>query len=310
MPSSNPKSNKYNLNSLLATYAVGPSPGPSTAPSTSPSNTPPAGGSLGSGNTPNGTPSFSPQSARDSLANFLGSIYTQKLESEPDYASYHDDFKLEDFVDQIAGWVDRTYEPTSTGSHNDIIMKKAPFYSPTELHMLPAIDDDLYALFIPQITSRLTSSININTMNEALLRSIATNMSAEEAKAFFVFRDSDEDDNQFKATADFFTYLSKNVAAFKESQAVTTLQTSLAARNLVLVTDESEFKITIVAQVNQSTKTIEAWVSLGSAPPPTPGSAAAIKAAAQPPAQIGGVNTAGTALSSDPGLRVTYMRIY
>ena len=40
----------------------------------------------------------------------------------------------------------------------------------------------------------------------------------DEVKAFFKFRDSEEDDNYFKSEDDFFKYLQTNIGAFANNQ--------------------------------------------------------------------------------------------
>jgi general secretion pathway protein K len=168
------ESGRYNLNLLLASFLP---PEPTSTPSPT---QPPAGAG---GTNPNGPPdpnasptptpsrSFGPQQARDSLAEYLQTLFNNKAEADPDFAAdYRDTHLIDDLVDNIAGWADFSYERKSqTG---DIPMKRAPFYSLTELHMIPGMDDQLYELFAPNLTVSRTPGINVNTMTEATLRAL------------------------------------------------------------------------------------------------------------------------------------------
>jgi type II secretory pathway component PulK len=286
------ESSKYNLNSILSNYAASPTPGGS----------PPLTGASSSPNQPLASASFNPDVARESLGTFLNQIWLRKLELDPDFASSYRDLRMEDLLTGIVSWADRTYDRRVSSNLERFPPKKEPFYSLTELHMVPLIDDELYKLFAPSLTVSTTDGVNINTMQEMTLRALVPNMTKEEAAEFFKFRDSEESDNQFKSADDFYGYLTKFVNAYRgNQQAVDQLKTDLASRNIFLITDETEFKITVQAQVNTATRKIEAWVTLGTGSPnPTSSSTP------PPPAQ-GGVIT--TPPPADSGLKITYMRI-
>ena len=171
---------------------------------------------------------------------------------------------MDDFMDAVVSWADPSYERKNAGMRDPYPMKHAPFYSISELHMLPGMDDQLYDMFAPTLTVANTPGININTMQEGTLRAIlpAQGISDEEVKDFFKFRDDPEVDNTFNSPDDFYTYLKNSVSAYKSDTAIGNLKADLAKRNIHLITDESEFKITVTATVNQSTRKIEAWVTL------------------------------------------------
>lgn len=291
------ESSKYNLNMLLAPFAPTGATGP-TAP-TGPAGQPQAP------KAPTG-PAFDPQAARNSLGEYLYQILVNKTEADPEFAADYRDFKIEELVDSISGWADLTYERRSSGNRDVYPQKRGPFYSLSELHMLPEMDDRLYDLFAPALTVSVTPGINVNTMNETTLRALVPQITDEEAKEFFKYRDSEEEDNQFKDSESFFKWILGNVAAFRGDQAeLTRFKESLTKRNIRIVVDETEFKITVLAQVNQSTRLIEAWVTLGKQDKKATSTTGASPSPTATPAPGG----SGTSERPDPGLRITFMRI-
>lgn len=302
------ESSKYNLNLLIAGFAPTDKPNakPSSTPNPSPSGNPVPGPS------PSTTP-FDPQAARTSLAEFLFQLFTQKSETDPDFAGEYRDFRVDDLVDGIAGWADFTYERRLQGAKDTIPMKKAPFYSITELHLVPGMDDQLYDLFAPNLTANPTPGINVNTMAESMLKALVPAITDEEIKAFYKYRDSTEEDNLFKETDSFYKYLQTNVQSFRNSETeVTKFKEGLAKKQIRLVVDESEFRITVEATKGNSKRTLQAWVTLnalkssGSGAKPPGGLTGGAGTNARPP---GSTDISGAAPPPDPGLRITFMRI-
>lgn len=301
------ESAKYNLNLILAPFAP-------KAPSSSPSPTPASRVGYGNQPSPSPTPGFNPDDARQSLAQYFTDILNQKFEHDTDFADGYREFKIEELMYNIYAWADRTYQRPTSGNTDYVPLKQAPFYSVTELHMISPITDELYNLFTPTLTVQPTPGINVNTMTEFTLRALIPGLTQIEVDEFFKYRDSQDEDNNFTNQDDFFKYLTKNTQAYNTSQATDGLKSNLTKRNIRLVTDETQFKITVRANQNQATRVIEAWVTLGPAPPnqgstqsgmvlPTP--------KPNPVAGQGGADTTGggNANPDDPGLKITYMRI-
>jgi len=292
------ESSKYNLNMILPNFAPSPVPGPSASPTPNPPN--------GSNGTPAGTPNpvptgFNADEARKSLSDFLSALLNHKILDDPDLADVYRDVRVDELTDTIVSWADRKYERRTSSSHDPVPMKRAPFYSLTELHMLPNIDDDLYNLFTPNLTAGLTQGINVNTIQKPTLKALLPMMTDDEITEFYKYRDSEDVDNQFQDSDKFFDYISKTVAAFKSnSNLLTELKESFAKRNIIITVEETFFKITVKADVNQASRTIQAWVTLGSGSGPTP------QASGTPPvtSQPGQPNAV-----PDPGLKINFMRI-
>jgi hypothetical protein len=291
------ESSRYNLNLVLAPFApeAKPSPGPSASPSPAPQASPSPG------------PQFNPEDARNSLQEFLMQILDNKFKADPDFAAEYRDLRVEDLMDNLLAWADRTYEKKGSSGREDIKPKRAPFYSLSELHMIPPMDDQLYELFAPNLTVSTTPGINVNSMKRPTLRALIPQMTDEELDDFFKFRDSETEDNYFKSEDDFFKYVQDKVAAFRQDpEEIRRLREALAKRGIRLVTDETTFKITVRAEVNQAARLLEAWVTLLSqkdqgqpkdAPPP---------AGSPPPLSGPGPRTDEPPKS---GLKVTFMRI-
>ena len=299
------ESSKFNLNSILQGYASTPSPSPSPSPSTAPSAPPPPlPGTNGNPNpAPNPSPSFNPQAARDQLRAYLQQILDPKMEDDSEFRdAYSDSHLLDDLMDNIIGWADMSYERKSdTG---DIPMKRGPFYSVSELHMIPGMDDDLYNLFSPGLTAARTPGINANTMKDVTLRAFFPLGTKDEVEKFFKDRDSEETDGMFKSEDDLYKYIQANFQAYNRGTVLDDLRKLFTTNNVHFVTDETEFKITVQAQMNQSTRLIEAWVTLGSGGP-TPGASGSPKPSAP-------VTANGATLPSPapgPGVRIHFMRV-
>ncbi|MBI4924475.1 MAG: general secretion pathway protein GspK [Bdellovibrio sp.] len=290
---------KYNLNLLLPPL-VKSSPQPSSSPSSAAPSTPAASPSPSPSASPSQTATqptqtqgqFNAEVARKSLADYLWQILDQKFQSDPDFAMEYRDFKLDDLMENIIAWVDRTFESKSiSGAKKEIKPKRAPFYALSELHLIHPMDDTLFQLFSPALTVSYTQGININTMTEPVLRGLVSQMTKDEITAFFKFRDSQETDNQFKTEQDFFNYLQEKVSAFRKDQnEVKKFKDELVHKNIRMITDEVNYKITVQAKVNQTSRLLEAWVTLMD------------NNTQKSP-------VAGAVEENDPGLKITFLKI-
>lgn len=311
------ESSKYNLNLLLASFV--PKEIKKEDKSKKPDNTQTnTDNSQNTPTNPNQKPEehpFDPKEARESLQHYLAQILEQKFDKDTDFASEYRDFRLDELINNIAAWADRTFQSPNWGNDSVIPAKGAPYYSVSELHMVPMMDDKLFDLFSPYLTASPTPGINVNTMREATLRAIIPEVSDDEVKAFFEFRDSQEQDNQFKNPDEFFKYAQENFGRFaNKSENMDDFKQELEKRRIRLVTDETEFKITVRAQVNQSTKTIESYVTLvapNSTTPTTNNNNSNTNPSQPNTPPLVGPGGAGTLASKKEnfGLKVTFFRI-
>lgn len=249
------ESSRYNMNMVLAPFV--PQPVDKTSKEDKSESNPSAKPS------PSPTPTFSPEEAQKSLSDYLWQLFSQKSEKEPDFADENRNFRMDDFMDNYMAWVDPQYQRRGNGNQDVMAFKKAPFYTVSELRMIPLMSDELYDLFAPGLTASTTPGININTMKEPTLRAMFPNLTEEETKEFFKYRDSDEEDHSFKDEESFYKYVSTHFSAYQNTSVIEQLKADFSKRNIRIIVDETEFKITVTAEVNQSTRKIEAWVTLG-----------------------------------------------
>ncbi len=290
-----PESSKYNLNSILPGFMPAPKTTPSPGPSAQPSP----------------SPSYDPVTARADLGKFLEDILKDQFTSDQEFATEYRDFKVEELVDAIASWADKSYTALYPARNHPIKPKQSPFYSISELHMLPYMDDRLYDLFAPKLTTAILPGINVNHIEAQNLRAFFK-LSEEETKEFIKFRDDPEKDNSFKTDADFWSWLGANTAAYRSTQAVTDLKADLSKRGMRVITDEESFKISVQATSNNVTRTLIAWVEFDGSTAPLPGTPNSGNTTS-PSGPNSGANGNSAPSSGNPpsktGLRITFMRL-
>lgn len=293
----------FNLNTILPQYAAKPTT-PNPNPTPDPGNPAPTPN-------PTPTPAFDPESGRKSLSDFLLGLFQGKAEDDRDFADEYNDFKIDELMDEIVDWADITYEK-KFNRDGKFPSKKAPFYSVSELRMLPSMDDTLYDLFSPSLTTSPTPGINVNTLDKRTLKALIPNLTEEEVTEFFKFRDSETDDNRFIAPEDFWKYAKGAFSIFAGSDdRIKDFQAELTKKGIQIVTTESLFKITVEAKVDQSVKTLEAWITLISQRGPGSQSGESGSGGGAGSTDKSGVTGSGRggANETNRSMRVTFLRI-
>jgi hypothetical protein len=241
--------------------------------------------------------------AKESLMQQFEQILTDKRKSDPFYDDRYRDYNFEDFSHALFAWTDPFYQ-TQTQLKDDLTYKHGPFYSLTELHLLsPMLDDLLVDLFSPQFTAAPTAGLNVNKINQTVLKLIAPKMTDEELTEFFKYRDDPEADNSFKKIDDFYEQIKKAVA-YANDDGFKEFKQSLEDKQIKLILNEASFKIVVKAQVNQATRVIEAWVQLESPTPSRPGSTGATSSSSE-----SDPNNENSIEKSKSGLKISYIRI-
>ncbi len=290
------ESSRINLNSIVPGFAP-PAPSPSPSPG-SPSPTP--------GASPSPQPSFNPEQARQSLLETMNQIWNQKLEKEPSFSDDYRDFKVEDLVDNMVAWADRTYERRSRPTQESIDLKRAPFYTLSELRLMDQMDDTLYELFSPQFTVAGTTGVNVNTVQEGVLRILLPKITDDEVKEFFKVRDDPENPVSFNSPDEFYKLVKEKFASYGSDTVITALKEDHQKRSIYIITDENRFKISVQAQVNQATRLIEAWVELEETTETKSGASNSADSAA--PSTPLATPPPTNATQSKAGLKITFMR--
>lgn len=297
------QSSKFNLNSVLSTFAPSPTPAKNTGGGTGGSaggttggatgGTGGTGGNAAGGANPAATPVvFDSEVARDTLTNQIEQTLARKFEEDQRFRDRYRNLRAADLADEILGWNDLTFQSQAAQRSNEPF-KQAPFYDISELRYLPSMDDDLFNVLEAQFTAGVNSAINVNTIQEPVLQALIPTMIPEERKRFFEFRDNTggsgaagaqggggasggggnaggsagpqrpPNEIGFKTPDDFFKYIKENVATFANSQGrADDLRNQLTQRGITITTEESQFIVRIEATVQQTKRTLEAWVTL------------------------------------------------
>jgi hypothetical protein len=294
-------STRLNINSVLRGFqalATSSSASPSSASPSSPSPSP--------------SPSFDPEGAQKNLTDYMNGVLRARFETDPDFEQEYRDFRLDELMDHLFSWLDFTYQPKINSGKQVIPFKQGPFYTMSELRLIHPIDDTLFDLFAPTLTAQTTQGININLMGREVLRALIPQMTLEETQEFFEYRDNPQEDNQFKRVDDFYTYLEKSIGAFRgDKEEVSKFRAVLKSRNIELLIQENAFKISVRAQVNQSSRVWEAFVKLED--PPRAGTQSGTRGTPPPggfvPSDptLGGTPTPGAITPA--GLRIMFMRL-
>jgi hypothetical protein len=286
------QSAKFNLNSTIAAFAPAASPGASPSPSPgAKGGTVTTGTGDGSGDTSSGAasgspspgPAFNQDEARKLLGEQIRQSLAAKFEEDEKFRDRYRNLRPEELTEEIISWSDISYNSEQVASRVTIPLKYGPFYDVSELHYLPSVDDDVFNLLESQFTTGVASAINVNTIKEPVLAALVPQMTAEERKKFFEFRDNTgpsaddaaaksgtkdpgtdpSQDNTFKDEAAFFKYIQEKVAFFAGAGSkFDEFKNGLAQRGITITTEENNFIVRIEATINQTKRTLEAWVSV------------------------------------------------
>lgn len=256
------ESNKIGINSLIAAMAPAPAPSPSSRPNSRKRDEERTRRDDETDAKKKKTAKYDVEEARKGFRELLARIFDEKFKKDPDFANEYRDLEIDELYDNILGWIDFTYQPKNASGRQTIPYKRAPLYSLTELHMIHPVDDGIYNVLAENFTTLITPGINVNKIQEPMLRAILPGITDDEVIEFYKFRDSVEEDNTFKSADEFYKYIEKNVATYRSSTSLDELKTSLQKQGIQLLVDEQIFKITVVAEVNKATRILEAWVTL------------------------------------------------
>ena len=152
------QSSKFNLNSVLPTFAaLNPTGSPSPTPAGN-SSTPGTGGAGGATATATATPGATPTGfdatqARQLLGAQIKDMFEKKFLDDEKFRDQYRSYRIEDLTEDILGWCDLSYE-SPREQVTTLPFKKAPFYHISELHYLQSMDDEIYGLSIGSVFGR------------------------------------------------------------------------------------------------------------------------------------------------------------
>lgn len=299
------ESSKYNLNMILAPFVPKDAPTGTTGKTGTTGSTGSTGSTGVSGATGTTGPQFNAEEARKSLREVVGNILQPKFENDDEFADEYRNFDVDGLVENMVAWADKSYEGQNVSPDPVIPYKRAPYYSVSELHMVERMDDKLFDLLAPSFTASTTPGINVNTIEEPMLRALLPGITDEEVKEFFEYRDSSEQDNSFKDSKEFFQYLQTNIGVFRgDANEIKKFQELLTKRNIRIVVDETDFKIIVEAQVRTAKRTIEAYVTLEG-----DGQGSSKSSTGKTGPRVVGPGGAEQNQDKETGLRLTFMRV-
>ncbi|MEW6056749.1 MAG: type II secretion system protein GspK [Bdellovibrionota bacterium] len=287
------ESSKLNLNNLLVKEAA---PLPSASPGASPTPRP-ATTATTAQPTPSGSPS--PVEFIKVLEPAITTLIETKKDQDRDFADTYRNVTGQDVIDAIRAYIFPDTPGSNLPGFKPIKPKQAPFYSLTELHFIPGIDDQLYNLLESALTVYSTPGINVNTFTKQMLISLIPELQTmEEAEEVLRKRDDPDVGQPWASEEDFWKAIEQSAAGRNLNEVKDRFQKA----NLRVITEEQSFKISILANVGQATRRLEAFVTID----PNAGNQA--KNASSNPNNVinplPGVNVAGQPPNTDPNQKV------
>ena len=147
--------------------------------------------------------------------------------------------------------------------------KKAPMTSYHELYTLPGWTDDLAEMVQGEFTVHGAIMIDLNEINNTMLRLLIPSINDDEITDFFKYRDDTEDPHFFNSTDDFKNYI-VNQANLISSEDFDERFKNFEAQGLRFGPSPSLFQIKSSAQVGRATYNLIAYVVLPAKPVPPP----------------------------------------
>ncbi len=155
----------------------------------------------------------------------------------------------------------------ATGEFDQIAAnpKRAPFASMSEIYSLPGWDDDIVKLVKNEFNVHGAIMIDLNKITEKMLRLLLPNITDEEVKEFFEYRDDPEDPKFFNTKEDFKKYVVE-IGNISSSDDFDEKVTKFEQQGLKFGPSPSLFKVIAVGNKGRSTYTITAYVSMPAKP--------------------------------------------
>jgi general secretion pathway protein K len=260
------ESAKLNLNNLFGQIPVADTgSGSSSTPGAKPTPAPAATPTAAAG---------SPEETQKNQAAFrelLESTIDQKLairrNDDRDFADSYRNVYAKDIVDAILAYLFPDRPASNLPGFRPLKAKQAPFYSLTELHLIPGIDDELYNMLEPLLTVYTTSGINVNKLSKASFLSLLPGLTPEGADAILAVRDDPQVGKPWDSDQQFWKDVGEKGFGGKD---ISQLKQSWEKASLKPIFTENSFKISVSSNVGMATKHLEAFVVLTN-PPNQPG---------------------------------------
>jgi len=155
---------------------------------------------------------------KESVHQQLLSIFTEKLETDDDFA---DKYSVEDFenvINAMTDWVDENTQKVGTSSEesndytdynieSELLPPNAPFKTKKEIRLVKGMDDELYNLIKDRVTVFGIRGIQVNYADLETLMSIDDQITLEIGKEIITRRNDLEQGGPFADEDSFFSYV-------------------------------------------------------------------------------------------------------
>ncbi len=150
-------------------------------------------------------------------------------------------------------------------SKYDIEPKKTPFASMSEVYSVPGWDDDLVEIISNEYTVHGAIMIDLNKITDKMLRILLPDITDEESKEFFEYRDDTEDPKFFNKLDDFKNYIVSIGNVLPEKEFAERFA-KFAKQGLKFGPSPSLFKAIAVGQKGRAVYTLTAYISIPAKP--------------------------------------------
>lgn len=209
---------------------------------------------------------------RPMIENTIFGLLRQRMETDEEFADVYRSVTARDIVDAMDAYLKRDARGSSLPGFSQVTAKEAPFYSISELHLIPGIDDELYDMLAGSFTTYSTPGINVNTATRATLWGLLPELTEQEMDDVMRKRDDPDVGQPWTDEKDFWAAVSSTGSG---ASALNSIQDRFKKAGLNVITTEGSFRVGVEATVGQATRRIEAYVVTtkkegASKSPPTP----------------------------------------
>lgn len=195
---------------------------------------------------------------RQFLEPVIGNLLENRKKDDREFADAYRNVQARDLVDAIWSYVSIDSTGSNLPGFKSLKPKAAPFYSLSELHFIPGLDDELYNLIAPALTVYSTPGVNVNSISKDTLRALIPELTEDDATQLVTARDSGPNPKPWDDPKDFWTSIGNTSAG----KLVTDIQARFKKGNVNIITSEESFKVGITATVGQATRKLEAYMIL------------------------------------------------
>lgn len=204
----------------------------------------------------------------------FNNILEKKREEDEDFFNRYAGIEVSELINDLkyyisdpnsveAGTAERRFE------ENELSAKQAPIQSFSELYLLPSWNDELVNIIQNEFTVHGAIMIDLNKMTDKLLKLLIPNISDDEIKEFFKYKDDPEDPQFFNELEDFKNYI-VNIGNIMSASNFEERFQNFIKQGLQFGPTPTLFKIVSTALKGRSTYTLTAYVVLPAKPKPRP----------------------------------------